>query len=159
MENIPTQDNQIQVKGGSGRVRAVTAGAVGNVMEWFDYGIYGTLAPIISLAFFPSKDPITSLLLTFVVFGVGFVMRPLGAIIFGYIGDKYGRKQALSITILIMAFSTFAIGLIPPYASIGIFAPLLLTLARLLQGVSTGGEWGGSTSFIVEMKKVSFCWM
>lgn len=150
MENIPTQGNQIQVKGGTGRVKAISAGAIGNVMEWFDYGVYGTLAPIISLAFFPSKDPITSLLLTFVVFGVGFVMRPLGAIIFGYIGDKYGRKQALSITILIMAFSTFAIGLIPPYASIGIVAPLLLTLARLLQGVSTGGEWGGSTSFIVE---------
>ena len=152
MENIPA-GNQIQVKGGTGtqtRFKAIAAGAVGNVMEWFDYGVYGTLAPVISMAFFPSKDPITSLLLTFVVFGVGFVMRPLGAIIFGYIGDKFGRKEALSITILIMAFSTFSIGLIPPYASIGIAAPLLLTLARLLQGVSTGGEWGGSTSFIVE---------
>ena len=132
------------------RVRAVSAGAIGNVLEWFDYGIYGTLAPVISVIFFPSKDPIVGLLLTFIVFGVGFVMRPLGAILFGYIGDKYGRKLALTWTIFIMAFSTFFIGLIPSYETIGIIAPILLTLCRLLQGVSTGGEWGGSTAFIVE---------
>lgn len=131
-------------------VKAISAGAIGNVMEWFDYGVYGTLAPIISTVFFPSHDPMAALLLTFVVFGVGFVMRPVGAFIFGYYGDKYGRKKALSITIMIMAFSTFIIGLIPPYASIGVFAPIVLTLARLSQGVSTGGEWGGSSSFIVE---------
>ncbi len=132
------------------RIRAITAGAAGNVLEWYDYGIYGTLAPIISTVFFPAKDPITSLLLTFVVFGVGFVMRPLGAVIFGHIGDKYGRKASLSLTIIIMALGTFCISLIPSYESIGIFAPILLTCCRLLQGVSTGGEWGGSTAFIVE---------
>ncbi|MHB1404346.1 MAG: MFS transporter [Desulfitobacteriaceae bacterium] len=153
MTNFSESNNQTPKEGEYGvktRVKAVSAGAVGNVMEWFDYGIYGTLAPIIASIFFPNNDPLASLLLTFVVFGVGFVMRPLGAVIFGYIGDKYGRKNALSLTILIMAFSTFSIGLIPSYASIGVAAPLLLTLARLLQGISTGGEWGGSTSFIVE---------
>lgn len=153
MTNFSESNNQTPKEGENGvktRVKAVSAGAVGNVMEWFDYGIYGTLAPIIASIFFPNNDPLASLLLTFVVFGVGFVMRPLGAVIFGYIGDKYGRKNALSLTILIMAFSTFSIGLIPSYASIGVAAPLLLTLARLLQGISTGGEWGGSTSFIVE---------
>lgn len=145
MGTVPLQPNAPQ----SG-VRAVTAGAIGNVMEWFDYGVYGTLAPIISIVFFPSNDPMASLLLTFVVFGVGFVMRPIGAFIFGYYGDKFGRKKALSLTIMIMAFSTFVIGLIPPYASIGVAAPLILTCARLLQGISTGGEWGGSSSFLVE---------
>ena len=132
------------------RIRAITAGAAGNVLEWYDYGIYGTLAPIISTVFFPAKNPITSLLLTFIVFGVGFVMRPLGAVIFGHIGDKYGRKASLSLTIIIMALGTFCISLIPSYESIGILAPILLTCCRLLQGVSTGGEWGGSTAFIVE---------
>lgn len=153
MTNFRESNNQTPKEGEYGiktRVKAVSAGAVGNVMEWFDYGIYGTLAPIIASIFFPNNDPLASLLLTFVVFGVGFVMRPLGAVIFGYIGDKFGRKNALSLTILIMAFSTFSIGLIPSYASIGVAAPLLLTVARLLQGISTGGEWGGSTSFIVE---------
>ena len=120
------------------------------MLEWYDYGIYGTLAPIISTVFSPAKNPITSLLLTFIVFGVGFVMRPLGAVIFGHIGDKYGRKASLSLTIIIMALGTFCISLIPSYESIGILAPILLTCCRLLQGVSTGGEWGGSTAFIVE---------
>jgi len=132
------------------RAFAVGAGVVGNVLEWFDYGIYGTLAAVISSVFFPSKDPITSLLLTFVVFGVGFVMRPLGAVVFGYIADKHGRKIALSWTIILMAGSTFIMGLTPPYASIGIAAPIILALCRMLQGLSTGGEWGGSTTFLVE---------
>jgi MHS family proline/betaine transporter-like MFS transporter len=131
-------------------IKAVSAGAIGNVMEWYDYGVYGILAPIISSIFFPNNDPMAGLLYTFVIFGVGFVMRPLGAVIFGYIGDKLGRKNALSITIIIMAISTFCMGLIPSYAKIGILAPILLTLCRLLQGISTGGEWGGAASFIVE---------
>jgi MHS family proline/betaine transporter-like MFS transporter len=132
------------------RAFAVGAGVVGNVLEWFDYGIYGTLAAVISSVFFPSKDPITSLLLTFVVFGVGFIVRPLGALVFGHIADKYGRKIALSWTITLMAGSTFAMGLTPSYASIGISAPILLAACRLLQGLSTGGEWGGATAFLVE---------
>ena len=132
------------------RAFAVGAGVVGNVLEWFDYGIYGTLAAVISSVFFPSKDPITSLLLTFVVFGVGFIVRPLGALVFGHIADKYGRKIALSWTIFLMAGSTFAMGLTPSYASIGIIAPSFLALCRLVQGLSTGGEWGGATTFLVE---------
>lgn len=132
------------------RVKAVAAGAIGNVLEWFDYGVYGTLAAIISDVFFPNKDPLTSLLYTFAVFGVGFLIRPVGSIVFGHIGDKYGRKRALSLTILIMSVSTCLIGLIPSFTTIGIMAPFLLTLTRLLQGISAGGEWGGSVSFIVE---------
>lgn len=139
---------------GSGRsqstTRAVTAGVIGNTLEWFDYGVYGTLAPVISTVFFPNKDALLGLLLTFIIFGVGFVMRPVGAFVFGHIGDKYGRKTALTWTIFIMALATFLIGVIPSYAAIGVVAPILLTLCRLLQGLSTGGEWGGSTAFIVE---------
>ena len=100
--------------------------------------------------YFSSKDPLTSLLFTFVVFGVGFVMRPVGAMVFGHIADKYGRKIALSWTIIIMAGSTFVMGLIPPFARIGVIAPLILAVTRLMQGFSTGGEWGGATAFIVE---------
>jgi MHS family proline/betaine transporter-like MFS transporter len=132
------------------RVFAVGAGTAGNILEWFDYGIYGQLAAIISAIFFPSKDPLTSLLYTFVVFGVGFVMRPIGGMVFGHVADKYGRKIALSWTIIIMAGSTFVMGLIPPFARIGVVAPLMLAACRLLQGFSTGGEWGGATAFIVE---------
>jgi MHS family proline/betaine transporter-like MFS transporter len=132
------------------RVFAVGAGTVGNILEWFDYGIYGQLAAVISAIFFPSKDPLTGLLFTFVVFGVGFVMRPVGGMFFGHIADKYGRKIALSWTIIIMAGSTFIMGLIPPFARIGVIAPLILAASRLLQGFSTGGEWGGATAFIVE---------
>ena len=132
------------------RVRAVYAGSAGIILEWFDYGAYGTLAPIISTIFFPAKDPIISILLTFVVFGVGFVARPLGSIVFGHIGDKYGRKVSLAWTIFIMAGATFVIGFIPSYAAIGVAAPILLTCCRLVQGLSTGGEWGGACAFLVE---------
>ena len=135
------------------RRRAVWAGIAGQILEWFDYAVYGTLAPILSVVFFPTKDPVISILLTLLAFGVGFVMRPLGSVLFGHIGDKYGRKAALSGTIYIMAIATASIGFIPSYASIGIAAPLILTTCRLLQGVSTGGEWGGSTAFLVEYAK------
>jgi MHS family proline/betaine transporter-like MFS transporter len=134
----------------SSRVRAIYAGGAGIILEWFDYGVYGTLAPVISTVFFPSKDPILSLLLTFIVFGVGFVSRPLGAIFFGHIGDRYGRKIALAWTIYLMAIATCCIGFIPSYASVGVIGPIILTLCRLTQGLSTGGEWGGATAFLVE---------
>ena len=134
----------------SSNVRAVYAGAAGVVLEWFDYGVYGAFAPIISKVFFPSKDPIISILLTLIVFGVGFVARPVGSVIFGYVGDKYGRKVSLSWTIFIMAAATFSIGLIPSYVAIGLAAPLILTFCRLVQGLAAGGEWGSATAFLVE---------
>jgi MHS family proline/betaine transporter-like MFS transporter len=135
------------------RSKAVWAGIAGQILEWFDYAVYGTLAPILSAVFFPSKDPVISILLTLLAFGVGFVMRPLGSILFGHMGDKHGRKAAMAWTIYLMAVCTASIGLIPSYASIGIAAPIILTTCRLLQGLSTGGEWGGSTAFLVEYAK------
>ena len=130
--------------------KAVLAGSIGNALEWLDYGLYALFAPIIALQFFPSKDPLTSLMLTFIVFGVGFVMRPLGGLIFGHYADKFGRRTALTYSILLMGASTFAIGCLPTFAQIGVLAPVLLATCRLLQGVATGGEFGSCMSFLAE---------
>jgi metabolite-proton symporter len=134
----------------SQRSRAVVAGVIGNVLEWFDFGVYGYFVSTISQLFFPSNDPLASLLLTFAVFGVGFVMRPVGSILFGIYGDRFGRRKALSAVIFVMGFSTLAIGLLPTYQQVGVAAPILLVIIRLLQGLSAGGEWGGSTAYLVE---------
>ncbi|WP_457639938.1 MFS transporter [Persephonella sp.] len=130
--------------------KTLFAGMIGNVLEWYDFVVYGFLAVIIGELFFPSDDPMVSLLKSFGVFAVGFVMRPVGAVLFGYIGDRYGRKKALTISIVMMAVSTTAIGLLPTYAQIGILAPTLLVVLKLLQGLSVGGEYTTSVSFIVE---------
>jgi MFS transporter, MHS family, proline/betaine transporter len=129
---------------------AVIAGVIGNALEWYDFAVYGYFVSTISKLFFPSTDPIASLLATYLVFGVGFVMRPVGSILFGIYGDRHGRRKALSAVIFLMALSTLAIGLLPTYAEAGVLAPILLVAARLLQGLSAGGEWGGSTAYIVE---------
>ena len=130
--------------------RAVTAAVIGNVLEWYDFGVYGFVAAILARNFFPGKDEVTALLATFLTFGLGFVARPIGAIVLGRMGDTHGRKAALLVTIFLMASGTVLIGILPTYATIGFMAPLLLLVARLMQGFSTGGEWGGSSSFIVE---------
>lgn len=130
--------------------KVAIAGMIGNGLEWYDYALYGNFAPIISQLFFPSENKFISLLVTYGVFAAGFIMRPLGAIIFGYIGDKYGRKVSLAISILLMAIPTSFIGLLPTYAQIGILAPILLTVIRLLQGIALGGEFSGSITYIVE---------
>ena len=132
------------------RGRAVVAGVIGNVLEWFDFGVYAYFVPVISQLFFPANDKLSSLLLTFAVFGVGFVMRPVGSILFGIYGDRFGRRKALSAVIFLMAFSTLAIGLLPTHQQVGVLAPILLVVIRLLQGLSAGGEWGGSTAYLVE---------
>jgi len=134
----------------SKRQTAILAGVIGNVLEWYDFAVYGYFVPVISQLFFPNQTPLVSLLLTFSVFGVGFVMRPIGSVVFGQYGDRHGRKRALSAVIFLMAVSTFAVGLLPTYASIGVLAPLLLVVARLAQGLSGGGEWGGAAAYLVE---------
>jgi len=134
----------------AGRVQAIGAAVIGNVLEWYDFSIYAFVATIIAKRFFPAGNEIAALLSTFAAFGIGFLARPLGAVVIGRLADRRGRKVALVVTILMMAVGTAAIGLIPGYETVGWPAPALLVLARLVQGFSTGGEWGGSTSFIVE---------
>src|SRR5262245_20938914 len=130
--------------------RAVSAAVIGNVLEWYDFAVYAYVAVYIARKFFPQGDEVTALLATFLAYGLGFVARPLGGIILGRVGDTHGRKTALLITIALMAIGTVLIGILPTSASIGVAAPLLLVVARLMQGFSAGGEWGSSTAYIVE---------
>ncbi len=127
------------------------AGIVGNVLEWYDFAVFGYLAPIISQQFFPSEDKMAGLIKTFGVFAIGYVIRPLGGIVFGQIGDRYGRKKALVISVAMMAVPTTLVGCLPTYAQIGILAPILMLALRILQGFSVGGELIGSISYLVEI--------
>ncbi|WP_437833453.1 MFS transporter (plasmid) [Niallia taxi] len=131
--------------------KSVFATGVGNAMEWFDFGLYSYLAVIISQNFFSAvQNDELKLVFTFATFAIAFLMRPLGGIIFGKIGDKAGRKVVLTTTIILMAFSTLLIGLLPTYDQIGIWAPILLLVARIIQGFSTGGEYAGAMVYIAE---------
>ena len=130
--------------------KVIVSTMVGNGLEWYDYALYGTFTALISKHFFPAGDEAVALIATFGIFAIGFVMRPLGAMFFGYIGDKYGRKNALALSIMLMAFPTACIGLLPTYREIGLWAPILLTVIRLVQGVAVGGEFGGSIVYLVE---------
>ncbi|WP_032112454.1 MFS transporter [Candidatus Paracaedibacter symbiosus] len=122
----------------------------GNLLEWYEFAIFGFLTPYISQLFFPSDNPTTSLLLTYGIFATGFVMRPLGAIIAGHIGDLYGRKFSLVLSLLMMTIPTTAIGLLPTFNQIGIYAPFLILCCRLIQGISLGGEFSGSIIYLIE---------
>jgi MFS transporter, MHS family, proline/betaine transporter len=130
--------------------RAVSAAALGNAMEWFDFGVYSYLAVTIGKVFFPATNTAAQLIAAFGAFAAAFLIRPVGGLVFGPLGDKIGRQKVLAITMIMMAISTFCIGLIPSYQSIGIAAPILLLIARLVQGFSTGGEYGGAATFIAE---------
>ncbi|MFF4173022.1 glycine betaine/L-proline transporter ProP [Streptomyces sp. NPDC001744] len=130
--------------------RAVGASALGNCMEWFDFGVYSYLAATIGKVFFPGASPGAQLISSFATFAAAFVVRPLGGLVFGPLGDRVGRQKVLATTMIMMAAGTFAIGLIPSYATIGIAAPILLLIARMVQGFSTGGEYGGATTFVAE---------
>ncbi|MER6404514.1 glycine betaine/L-proline transporter ProP [Streptomyces viridosporus] len=130
--------------------RAVKAAALGNAMEWFDFGIYSYLAVTLGKVFFPSGDPTAQLLSAFGAFAAAFLVRPLGGMVFGPLGDRVGRQKVLALTMVMMAAGTLAIGLIPSYATIGVGAPILLLAARMVQGFSTGGEYAGASTFIAE---------
>ncbi|MEK6437497.1 MFS transporter [Pseudonocardia sp. T1-2H] len=139
----------------SQRRRAVVASTVGTTIEWYDFFLYGTAAALIfPKLFFPGSDPYVGVLLAFGTQFVGFAARPIGAAIFGHYGDRIGRKSTLITTLLIMGIGTALIGILPTYAAIGIAAPILLTVLRLLQGVAVGGEWGGSVLLAMEWGSV-----
>ncbi|WP_409278189.1 MFS transporter [Pseudomonas defluvii] len=130
--------------------KAARASFMGNFVEWFDYAAYGYLATVIAATFFPQTDKATGLLATFAVFALSFIVRPLGGLVWGHFGDKYGRRNALSFSILIMSISTFCIGVLPTYGHIGLWAPALLLLIRLVQGFSASGEYAGASAFLAE---------
>lgn len=130
--------------------RAIIATVIGNGLEWFDFTVYSFFSVIIAKVFFPSDNELTSYLIALATFGVGFFMRPVGGIVIGIYGDKHGRKAALSLTILLMALGTLIIAITPSYAQIGLLAPVLIVIARLLQGFSAGGEMGSATAFLIE---------
>jgi metabolite-proton symporter len=131
--------------------RVVIASLVGTSLEWYDFFIYGTAAALVfNQLFFPSFEPLVGTLLAFTTYAVGFIARPVGGIVFGHYGDKVGRKQVLVATLVLMGVATFAIGLLPTYASIGVWAPILLVTLRFLQGLGLGGEWGGAVLMTME---------
>ncbi|OMH31484.1 MFS transporter [Tersicoccus sp. Bi-70] len=132
------------------RRRVVGASFIGNFVEWFDYAVYGYLAAVIGAVFFPESDRQTQLLSTFAIFAISFIVRPIGGFFWGSIGDRIGRRAALSWSILIMSVATFCIGLLPTYALVGVLAPLLLLLVRVVQGFSASGEYAGASAFLVE---------
>ncbi|MEH2920071.1 glycine betaine/L-proline transporter ProP [Samsonia erythrinae] len=146
----PMKIQDITIIDNSRLKKAITAAALGNAMEWFDFGVYGFLAYALGQVFFPGADPGVQMIAALATFSVPFLVRPLGGIFFGAMGDKFGRQKVLSVTIIIMAVSTFCIGLIPSYETIGIWAPILLLLAKLAQGFSVGGEYTGAAVFVAE---------
>jgi MHS family proline/betaine transporter-like MFS transporter len=130
--------------------KVVIASILGNAFEWFDFAIYGLFAVTIARLYFPADNAFASLMLTLATFGIGFAVRPLGGVLLGLYGDRVGRKKALSVTIVLMAVGTGMIGLLPTYAAIGVAAPILMVIARMIQGMSAGGEFSGATTMLVE---------
>lgn len=138
----PTSESQIW--------KVIFASAIGTMIEWYDFYIFGSLAAVMAVNFFPSGSEVGSLILTYAAFGAGFAARPFGALVFGRIGDKVGRKYAFLVTLLIMGGATFLIGVLPGYATIGVLAPTILVLIRIVQGLALGGEYGGAAVYIAE---------
>src|SRR3546814_395422 len=128
----------------------IAASSVGTLIEWYDFYIFGSLATILATKFFPDENPTAAFLSTLALFAVGFVVRPFGAIVFGRLGDIAGRKFTFLLTLLLMGGSTFLIGLVPSYATIGVWAPILVCLLRLAQGPALGGEYGGAATYVAE---------
>jgi MHS family proline/betaine transporter-like MFS transporter len=125
------------------------AGFIGNVVEWYDFALYGYLAGVISPVFFPDASRAAGLIATYGIFAAGFIMRPLGAAEFGWFGDLYGRARTMQISVVMMAAPTLLLGLLPTYDQVGLLAPALLVLVRLFQGVSVGGEFSSSVTYLV----------
>jgi len=145
-----TNDESLSAPGSYPIGRIIFASGLGTMIEWYDFYIFGSLAVIMSGLMFPKGDPGWALIKTWALFATGFVVRPFGALVFGRVGDRIGRKYAFLVTLTIMGLSTFLIGLLPTYASIGILAPIALLVLRLLQGLALGGEYGGAAVYVAE---------
>ncbi|MYS05923.1 MFS transporter [Streptomyces sp. SID6041] len=142
-------DTSTQPRSGIGRI--VGASLIGTTIEWYDFFLYGSAAALVfNTLFFPTADPLVGTLIAFITYAIGFAARPLGGIVFGHFGDKIGRKKLLVLSLLMMGGATFAMGLLPTYGTIGVWAPILLTVLRLVQGFALGGEWGGAVLIVSE---------
>ncbi|MGW2305862.1 MFS transporter [Streptomyces sp. NPDC001809] len=142
-------DTSTQPRSGIGRI--VGASLIGTTIEWYDFFLYGSAAALVfNILFFPTADPLVGTLIAFITYAIGFAARPLGGIVFGHFGDKIGRKKLLVLSLLMMGGATFAMGLLPTYGTIGVWAPILLTVLRLVQGFALGGEWGGAVLIVSE---------
>ena len=130
--------------------RIIAAGAIGNILEWYDFAVYGYFAASIGRAFFPKENPVAQVLAAFGIFAVGYIMRPVGGAIVGHIGDRLGRRAALTFSVAAMAIPTFLVGVLPGYDTLGLLAPIALTALRMIQGLSVGGEYTTSVVFMVE---------
>lgn len=133
------------------RLKAIVVGSLGNLVEYYDFYVYAAFSLYFAPAFFPGNDPVAQMLSSAGVFALGFFMRPIGGVVFGYIGDRYGRRNALMLSVLMMCAGSLAIALTPVYAQIGIWAPTALVVARMVQGLSLGGEYGASATYVAEM--------
>ena len=130
--------------------KIIFASSAGTLIEWYDFYIFASLATVVSAKFFPDDDGLLAFLKTLAVVWIGFAVRPFGAVIFGYLGDVIGRKHTFLVTLLLMGGATFAIGILPTYATAGAFAPVALLILRLMQGLALGGEYGGAATYIAE---------
>ncbi|WP_321915988.1 MULTISPECIES: MFS transporter [Paraburkholderia] len=143
--------NRNNVRGGAAGGRALAAASLGNVIEWFDYGVYSFAAITVGTHFFPTSSSVAAALASFAVFALSFLIRPIGGIIIGSLGDRRGRRDMLMLTVGLMTLGTALIGLLPTYSEIGVAAPVLLVVARMIQGFSAGGEYGGANTFVAEV--------
>src|SRR5712671_1526715 len=144
-------DDRLRVADVSRRVKAIFIGSVGNLVEWYDFYAYAAFALYFAASFFPGSDPVVQQLNAAVLFAIGFIVRPVGGWLFGHLGDHYGRRNALMLSVLLMCFGSLMIAVTPTYASIGVAAPVLLGLARMVQGLSLGGEYGTSATYLAEV--------
>src|SRR6187399_2965545 len=135
---------------GKGIGKVIFSSSLGTLIEWYDFYIFGMLAKTIALQFFPEGNETAALLSTLAIFAAGFLVRPFGALVFGRLGDLIGRKYTFLLTLVLMGGSTFLIGLIPSYETIGVFAPIIVLVLRLLQGLALGGEYGGAATYVAE---------
>ncbi|MBV8629019.1 MAG: MFS transporter, partial [Paraburkholderia sp.] len=151
MKTSPISSGNAPVISRSAVNRVLVASVVGTAIEWYDFFLYATASALVfAKLFFPSFDPMVGTIAAFGSFAVGYLARPFGAVFFGHFGDRIGRKATLVATLTIMGVGTFVIGLLPTYASIGVWAPILLVGMRFLQGLGVGGEWGGAVLMVVE---------
>src|ERR1041385_3344658 len=148
---VHAEEDRLQVADVRRRVKAIFLGSIGNLVEWYDFYVYTAFALYFAASFFPGNNPVVQQLNAALLFAVGFIVRPVGGWLFGHLGAHYGRRNALMLSVLVMCFGSLMIAVPPTYASIGAAAPVLLGLARIIQGLSLGGEYGASATYISEM--------